>query len=325
MAREIDLEQWRSELVDAFHWGEQERARTLVATLRAAQPRGVQSVLEQMIQSPDGKVRQAAAFGLGELGGSTSARRLEQQLLVEESREDPDASSVVQVITQTLSQLKSASARATLVRRLNRLAAGAPEASDVDDLTYALWRKRHPGLIPAVRGALERLAPPASEGLRALLRLLESSPEELRVWIEDESVPVERKTKVLTVLDEEVPEELVPLLPSFIFLARSIIEMASLRKGQERRFCDRLFTLLLLHRERLLPALTSEARADLREVARRMVAAPETVRIIKAATLLEYVGQREDADLLVEHKPQDEVLGRVYAEAVEVLRKVPQA
>jgi hypothetical protein len=278
-----------------------------------------------MIQSPDGKVRQAAAFGLGELGGSTSARRLEQQLLVEESREDPDASSVVQVITQTLSQLKSASARATLVRRLNRLAAGAPEASDVDDLTYALWRKRHPGLIPAVRGALERLAPPASEGLRALLRLLESSPEELRVWIEDESVPVERKTKVLTVLDEEVPEELVPLLPSFIFLARSIIEMASLRKGQERRFCDRLFTLLLLHRERLLPALTSEARADLREVARRMVAAPETVRIIKAATLLEYVGQREDADLLVEHKPQDEVLGRVYAEAVEVLRKVPQA
>ncbi|HYO58417.1 hypothetical protein [Archangium sp.] len=184
---------------------------------------------------------------------------------------------------------------------------------------------RHPELLPAVRGALERIAPPASEGLRALLRLLESSPEELRVWIEDESVPVEQKTKVLTVLDEEVPDELVPLLPSFIFLAQSIIEVASTRKGQERRFCDRLFTLLLLHRERLLPALPPKARAVLREVARRMVAAPETVRIIKAATLLEYVGHREDADLLAEHKPQDEVLGRVYEEAVEVLRKLPPA
>jgi HEAT repeat protein len=323
MAREIDLEQWRSALVDAFHWGENERARTLVATLRDAQPMRARSVLEQMLQSPDGKVRQAAAFGLGELGGPTSVRRLEQQLLLEESRGDHDASSVVQVITQALSQLKNSSARTTLVRRLNRLAAGAPEGSDVDDLTYALWRKRHPELIPAVRGALERIAPPASEGLQALLRLLENSPEELQVWIEDGSVPIEQKTKILTVLDEEVPEGLVPLISAFILLARSIIEAASARKGQERRFCDRLFTLLLLHRERLLPALPPEARAVLREEARRMVAAPESVRIIKAATLLAYVGHREDADLLAEHKPQDEVLGWVYEEAVEVLSKLP--
>ena len=325
MAREIELEQWQSELVDAFHRGEQERARTLVAALREAQPRRVQSVLERMLQSPDGKVRQTAVFGLGELGGSSNARLLDQQLLLEESRGDHDASSVVQVITQTLSLLESSSARTTLVRRLTRLASGSPEGADVDDLTYALWRKRHPELLPAVRGALERIAPPASDGLRALLRLLESSPGELRVWIEDESVPVEQKTKVLTVLDEEVPDELVLLFPSFIFLARSIIEMASTRKGQERRFCDRLFTLLLLHRERLLPALPPEARAVLREVALRMVAAPAAVRIIRAATLLAYVGQREDADLLAEHKPRDEVLGRVYEEAAEVLRKLPPA
>ncbi|WNG58137.1 HEAT repeat domain-containing protein [Archangium gephyra] len=325
MAREIDLTQWQSELVDAFRWGEHERARSLVMTLREAQPRRVHGTLEQMLQSPDGKVRQAAVFALGELGGPTSARRLEQQLLLEESRGDSDASSVVQVITQSLSRLESASSRATLIRRLNRLAAGTPEGSDVDDVVYALWRKRHPELIPPVRGALERLSPPVSEGLRALLRLLESSPQELRVWIEDGSVPVEQKTKVLTVLDEAVPEELEPVLPSFIFLAESMIEMASTKKGQERRFCDRLFTLLLLHRERLLPTLPSNARTILREVARRMVAAPETVRIIKAATLLEYVGWREDADLLAEHKPQDEVLGRVYEEAVQVLRKLPHA
>ncbi|OJT19995.1 hypothetical protein BO221_32885 [Archangium sp. Cb G35] len=294
-------------------------------TLREAQPGRVHGVLEQMLQSPDGKVRQAAVFALEELGGPTSARRLEQQLLLEESRGDSDASSVVQVITQALSQLEIASLRATLVRRLNRLAAGAPEGSDVDDVVYALWRKRHPELIPAVRGALERISPPASEGLRALLRLLESSLQELWVWIEDGSVPVEQKTKVLTVLDEAVPEELEPVIPSFIFLAGSMIETASTKKGQERRFCDRLFTLLLLHRERLLPALPSNARTILREVARRMIAAPETVRIIKAATLLVYVGRREDADLLEQHKPQDEVLARMYEEAAEVLRKFPHA
>ncbi|WPB82069.1 HEAT repeat domain-containing protein [Archangium violaceum] len=325
MAREIDLTQWQSELVDAFRWGEQERARSLVMTLREAQPRRVHGVLEQMLQSPDGKVRQAAVFALGELGGPTSAKRLEQQLLLEESRGNSDASSVVQVITQALSQIESASSRATLVRRLNRLAAGAPEGSDVDDVVYALWRKRHPELIPAVRGALKRISLPASEGLRALLRLLENSPQELRVWIEDGSVPVEQKTKALTVLDEAVPEELEPVIPSFIFLAGSMIEMASTKKGQERRFCDRLFTLLLLHRERLLSALPSNARIILREVARRMIAAPETVRIIKAATLLGYVGRREDVGLLAEHKPRDEVLGRVYEEAAEVLRKFPHA
>lgn len=324
MAREINLEQWRSALVDAFHWGEQERARALVATLREAQPRRAQGVLEQMLQDSDGKVRQAAAFGLGELGGASSARILERQLLLEESRGGPDASSVVQVITQALSQLESASARATLVRRLNRLAAGTPAASDVDDLTYALWRKRHPELLLAVRGAVARIVPPASAGLHALLRLLESTPEELRRWIEDPSAPIEQKTKVLTVLDEEVPDDMVPLLPSFIFLARSIQEVASTRKGQERRFCDRLFTLLLLHREQLLLALSPEARVVLREVARRMVVAPEAVRIIKAATVLEYVGHREDAELLAEHKPQDEVLGRVYEDAAEVLRKLPR-
>ncbi|HEX5745383.1 MAG TPA: hypothetical protein VFZ09_04010 [Archangium sp.] len=325
MAREIDVEQWRSELVDAFHWGEQERARALVATLREAQPRRVHGVLEQMLQSTEGKVRQAAAFALGELGGSTSARRLEKQLLVEESRGDSDASSVVQVITEALGHLESTRSRSTLVRRLNRLAAGTPDSSDVDDVVYALWRKRHPELLPAVRAGLQRIAPPASEGLRALLRLLEGSSQELRVWIEDESVPLEQKTKVLTVLDEEVPEELVPVLPSFIFLAASMLNMASTRKGQERRFCERLFNLLLLHRERLISTLPPKARTVLREVSRRMIAASETVRSIKAATLLEYVGQREDADLLEEHKPQDEVLGRVYEEAAEVLRKLPHA
>jgi hypothetical protein len=324
MAQEFNLEQWQAELVDALHWGEEERARTLLAALRVARPRSARGVLEQMLESSDARVRRAASFGLGELGGPASVKRLERQLILEESRGGHDGSSVAQAITQALSRLELSGARATLVRRLERLAAGTPESSDVDDLTYALWRNRHPELIPAVRHARERMAPPASAGLQALLRLLECSPEELSAWIEDASVPIEQKTKVLTVLDEEVPDELLPLLPPFISLAWSVIAVASTRRGEERRFCDRLFTLLLLHHERLLPTLAEEARAALREVARRMAAAPEAVRIIKAATLLAHVGRREDADLLEAHRPRDDVLGEVYDEAIEVLHNLPQ-
>ena len=316
------MEQWRSELVDAFRWGEEERARGLVVALRKARPRGARALLEEMLESPDGMVRQAAAFALGELGGPASTRRLERQLVLEEARGDYDGASVAQVITQALGQLKSAGARAALVRRLNRLAAGTPDQTDVNDLTYALWRRRHPELIPAIRGALERIALPAARALRALLRLLESSPEELRAWVEDRSVPLDDKTEVLTVLDEEVPAELECLLSSFISLAQSIIDVAATRGGVETDFCERLFTLLLLHRERLLSALSPEARSALRDVARRMAAAPEAIRSIGAAVVLKYVGQWEDADLLAAHRPRDDVLGKVFDDAAHALRKL---
>ncbi len=51
-----------------------------------------------------------------------------------------------------------------------------------------------------------------------------------------------------------------------------------------------------------------------------MVAAPEATRIIQAATILEYVGQSEDADLLEAYKPRDDVFGKVFDEAIKVLR-----
>ncbi|EPX63934.1 hypothetical protein D187_005067 [Cystobacter fuscus DSM 2262] len=182
---QLQKEQWRSELVDAFRWEDEERARHLVATLGKARSREARATLEEMLESPDGKVRQAAVFALGELGGPASTRRLEQQLVVEETRGDHDGSAVVQVITQALGQIKSASARAALVRKLNRIATGGPDQTDVNDLAYALWHKRHPDLIPAVRGAVQRIALPTSRALHALLRLLESSPEELSAWVED--------------------------------------------------------------------------------------------------------------------------------------------
>jgi len=321
MAQELGKEQWRSELIDAFRLGEEERARGLVATLRQARPRQVRAVLEELLESPDGKARQAAAFALGELGGPASTRRLEQQLVLEEARGDHDSSSVVQVITQVLGQLKSAGTRAALVRQLNRLASGMPDQSDVNDVTYALWRKRHPELIPAVREVLQRIALPTSRALHALLRLMESSPEQLIAWLNDGAVPLSDKTEVLTVLDEEVPTELECLLPAFICLAWSVIDVAATRNGAENEFCERLLTLLLLHRERLFRSLPPDARSTLRNVARRLVGAPEAIRSIGAAVTLEHIGQREDAELLETYRPQDDVLGKVFDDTAHVLRK----
>jgi hypothetical protein len=320
MAQELDMARWQAELVDAFHWGEEERVRALVAPWREARSREARATLEKMLESPDGKVRQAAALALGAWGSPSSTRRLEQQLVLEEARGDDSSPAVVQVILQSLGQLKNASARAALVRKLNRLAAGTPARTDVNDLTYALWRKRHPELIPAVRSALQRIPPPTARALRALLRLLESTPGELSAWVDDGAVPLEEKTEVLTVLDEEVPAELEHLLPSLISLARDVIDVAAIQDGAENEFCERLFTLLLLHRERLFPALPLESRSVLRDVARRLAVAPAALRSIGAAVTLQYVGQREDADLLEAHRPQDDVLGKVFDDAALTLR-----
>jgi hypothetical protein len=38
---------------------------------------------------------------------------------------------------------------------------------------------------------------------------------------------------------------------------------------------------------------------------------------------LQYVGQREDADLLEAHRPQDDVLGKVFDDTALALRNRP--
>jgi HEAT repeat protein len=58
--------QWRDELVAAFKEGDEFRARAQVSRLGARKAR---PLLEAMLEDPDAVVRQAAAFGLGELGG----------------------------------------------------------------------------------------------------------------------------------------------------------------------------------------------------------------------------------------------------------------
>jgi hypothetical protein len=317
------MNQWKQELVAVFHSGDEARARAMVAQC-SAQPRKTRALLEVMLEDADALVRQTAAFALGELGGAASARRLEQQLALEEARGDYDGESVATVITQVLGRLEDAGARTSLVRRLHRLVASpAPEHSDVSTVARALWHRRHPELIPLVRQALQRLAPPVSRSLHGLLALLEKSPEELRAWAREPSVPVEHKTGALTLLEEDIPDELLAVLPAFISAAHALVETAVGQKGTASYYCDRLFILVLLHRERLLPALPSEARAVLRALARRLVAALSPNCSLGAAVVLQHVGRREDVPLLEANRPVEPILAKVFDEAAQVLRQLP--
>jgi hypothetical protein len=290
-------------------------------TQLVAQPRKARSLLEGMLKDPDALVRQAAAFGLGELGGTASATRLEQQLAIEEARDDYDGDSVVETITQALGRIEEASARATLMRRLERLAAGKPTLGDLSTMARALWRKRHPDMLPAVRRSLERIAPVQSKSLQGLELLLEKSPEDLRTWADDPLVPVAHKTGVILLLEEELPEALLPTLPAFISAAHAMAGTAAAhRKGEAADFCDRLIGLLLLHREQLLPSFPQKTRSELYDLTRTLVATAAPICFLGAAVLLQFIGSPEDAEFLEAHRPAEPVLAKVFDDAARALR-----
>ncbi|HZI03102.1 MAG TPA: hypothetical protein VEZ71_03715 [Archangium sp.] len=273
-----------------------------------------------MLENPDAIVRQAAAFGLGELGGAASVRRLERQLALEEARGDHDAASVVEAITGALGRIADTSARAGLLRRLERLPGSKMAPADVNTLARALWRRRHPELSSAVQRALERLPMPTAASLRGLAVLLEKSPEALRAWVEDTAVPIEQKAEVLTVLEEEVSDTLVPVLPAFISIASAQAPVAVGQRGDASYYCERLFILLFLHAERVLPALPTEARANMRTVARTLVAAKSQRCALRAVTMLQFVGQSEDLALLEAHRPDDAALAAVFDDVARAVR-----
>ena len=319
MAQRENVAQWRSEFIDAFIEGNEARARALVSQSGVRKAR---SLLEEMLEDPDARVRMAAAFGLGELGGAASVRRLERQLALEEARGDYDGAAVVETLTQALGRVQGANARVILVRKLERLvAADRPEPADLIDVACALWRKRHSDLIPDIRQALEQLPPSAPNVLQGLLVLLEKSPEELRAWAADSSVPVELKREVLTVLTEELPEALVSTLPAFISSAQLLVDTAVKRKGVASDFFVDLFSLLLSRPEHLLPMLPEVTRAELRDLVRRLVAATSSLKCsLQSAVLLRHLGQPEDSALLEAHRPADPTLAKVFDDAAQALR-----
>ncbi|HZI06544.1 MAG TPA: hypothetical protein VEZ71_21115 [Archangium sp.] len=321
MPRDMDLEQWKDALVTACKLGEEEQARALVLQ---PGPRKARALLETMLEDEDGLVRQAAAFGLGELGGSTSARRLEQQLVREEARGDYDGGSVAEAITQALGRLKDASARSSLIRRLQRLSVGAMDPADMCTLARALWRRRHPELLPPVRKALAQLTPAPPTALHGLLVLLERSPEELRMWAQDMSISAGLKEEVLSVLTEDLPDALISTLPSFISTAKALLETTASEERAISSYSQELLSLLLRHREHLLPLLSPETRSELRALAQALVAATPLINCaIRAAVLLQYVGSPEDADLILAHRPAEPILAKVFNDAAQALRNAP--
>jgi hypothetical protein len=273
-----------------------------------------------MLGNPDARWRQAAAFGLSELGGASSSRLLEARLVHEEARGDHDGVSVAQAITRALGRIEDAGARASLLRRLERLTASRAGPSEVNELGRALWRRRHPELLPHVLKALERLSPQPVSSLHGLALLLEKSPGELRAWALDPAVPVDWKTSVLTVLEEDLPDSLSSTLPSFISMARTLVEGAARQRGEASYYCERLLTLVQLHEDWLLPALAPQVRSELRDLARSLVPAVSLNCALRAAVILQSVGLPEDAALIEAHRPSEPVLSQVFDDAVRALR-----
>jgi hypothetical protein len=279
-------------------------------------------VLEAMLADSDGLVRQAAAFGLGELGGAASVRRLEEQLALEEARGDYDGEAVAEDITQALGRIEGAGARASLVRRLERMAAGKPELSDVNALACALWRRRHAELIPTVRQSLKRLSLPEPHGLSGLLVLLEKSPEELSEWARDPTVPLGFKARALAVLEEEVPPAWQLALAGFIAIAQALSGEAVSQDREARSYCERLFSLLLGDRDRFLNALSEEARSVLRAVALKLIKSTYPNSSVRAAVMLKAVGLTEDAAALEAYCPADPTCAQVFNDAARALRSL---
>ncbi|HSP80745.1 MAG TPA: hypothetical protein VLQ93_19615, partial [Myxococcaceae bacterium] len=167
----------------------------------------------------------------------------------------------------------------------------------------------------------EELAQPAPICLLGLLVLLEKPPESLRSWVLDSAVPVEHKTGVLSVLEEELPEELNSTLPAFISAAQAQSEAAPLpRNGATANYIEGLFSLLLRSKEQLLPALPAEALGQLRDLARRLIVATAPNSSIRAALLLQFVGQSEDAEFIEAYRPTEPILAKVFDEAAQALR-----
>lgn len=310
MASRGDTAKAADELVEAFHQGDEARAREAVFRLGA----DAETWLARSLESPDARLRRAAVFGLGVLGGASHFRRLEQQLVIEEARADLDGKSVAEVVTQALGELHEAEARGSLTRRLERLTRGAPGASELYTLAHALWKRRHPDLLPAVERSLRKLTPSVSSPLQGLHVLLSKSPESLSEWAGDASVALTDKATVLAVLEADLPDAWMPSLVAFIPPSLSD------SRASAREYAECLLAVLLAHRERVLPNLPDDARTRLRTLALEMLGSQDPDLSLRSAILLQSVGRPEDAAAIEAHRPHDSVGARAFDEAARALR-----
>ncbi len=319
MAHRVEVARIREELVDAIKFGEEERARRLLSQLDL-EPWGARAMVEAMLEDEDSLVRQAAVFGLGEFGGADSVGRLEQQLLIEETRGDYDGEAVVEDIIRALGRIDEPGARQSLVRRLERMTAGRPERSDVNMLALALWQRRSPELIPPVCHALERLTLRAPHGLHGLRVLLETPvAEDFRTWARDLDISLALKTEVLALLTEELPDELVSTLSAFVLTAQRLSEEEVRQEPEAEFYCEGVFRLLLLEWARVEPILTEEEHGALRAACQRLISATYPNPSLWAARMLQRVGRPEDAHFLEAHCPADPIPAKVFHEASRAL------
>lgn len=318
MARRQEIAWVRNQLIDAFKWSDAVRARALVLQL-GEEPHEIRAALEAMLDEPFGLARQAAAFGLGALGGDASVTRLERQLVVEETRGDYDGDAVEEDIIQALGRIEEPSARASLVRKLERLGAGATDYSNSQVLACALWRRRHPDLIPAVRRSLEQMSLQVPHQLHGLLVLLEKSPAEFMAWVRDPEAPVVLKTESIVVLEEDIAVDWVPTLPALISSALALSKLAVSQGGDPAYYCERVLRLLHRH-QRLLGELPETARSELHALARALVAAPDLNCCFQAALMLKRVGQSEDAAVIEAYRPTHPDLAKDFDEIARTLR-----
>jgi hypothetical protein len=89
-------------------------------------------------------------------------------------------------------------------------------------------------------------------------------------------------------------------------MAHELLDTAVRQRGEASYYHERLFSLLLLHGERLLPLLPVEARS--------------LNRASRAAALLQHVGHPEDALLIEAHRPAEPILAKVFDDAARALR-----
>jgi hypothetical protein len=124
----------------------------------------------------------------------------------------------------------------------------------------------------------------------------------------------------MTLLETDLPETLLPTIPAFISEAHTLVQTAVSQNNEAAYYCEHVFTIMLLHRERLLTALPEVARSELRTVAQSLVPAISPNCSFRAALVLQLVGEPEDAAVIEAHRPEDPVGAKAFDEAAQALR-----